>query len=224
MSTRPDAWRYQRLKPQLMRRHRRRCGYCRRTLSSREATVDHVTPYRDGGTADLANLRLSCRPCNLVRDALMTRQVRDPRGAVIIRAYSRALLLLGEDPQARGRLTAAGMEWKVLAPALEWLCTAGLAVRSEGRRSMWRASPAGLALARAVRTGARDVRWLRHVLAHPGLIRRAAAAAARPGSPAGIAAFVDGAPPPAGGDDGAGARAVTEDRVPPVPPRPGAAG
>jgi len=41
-----------------------RCRYCRRPLTRREATIDHVIPRRLGGSDDENNLVAACQPCN----------------------------------------------------------------------------------------------------------------------------------------------------------------
>lgn len=52
-----------------------RCAYC----PERATTADHVIAVADGGSNDLANLRPSCRPCNLSRGARLGNQRRRQR-------------------------------------------------------------------------------------------------------------------------------------------------
>lgn len=40
------------------------CGYCGRRVGRNTATLDHAIPVSRGGTDDLSNLVLACRPCN----------------------------------------------------------------------------------------------------------------------------------------------------------------
>lgn len=40
------------------------CCFCRRRLSRKTATLEHVVPRSEGGGWDLDNLRLSCEGCN----------------------------------------------------------------------------------------------------------------------------------------------------------------
>ena len=206
MSKRPDARRYQRHKPQLLRLYRGRCSYCLRRLRCRRgviATVDHIIAYRDGGPPDIANLRPACMACNLVRDALMSQGIADPQGPDIVRIYARALLLLGNVSQSRGQLAAAGMPWQMVQPALDWLVSRELAVYGElavcGELTVcgqvrwpgWRATRTGLKLARAVRTGVRGPDWLREVLGDPRLVHHARRGPRRL-TPALLARYVDG--------------------------------
>lgn len=41
-----------------------RCQYCERTLSYKEATIDHVLPRSQGGTTHWKNVVTACHPCN----------------------------------------------------------------------------------------------------------------------------------------------------------------
>lgn len=61
---------------QLLRRDGPTCAYCGRALDPAagrgipgEITMDHVVPRRYGGSHDLRNLVLACRPCNEEKDA-----------------------------------------------------------------------------------------------------------------------------------------------------------
>lgn len=40
------------------------CAYCRSVLDPEDVTIDHVVPVVRGGTDELTNLAISCRPCN----------------------------------------------------------------------------------------------------------------------------------------------------------------
>lgn len=44
-------------------RDRSACRYCGRRLGRRDVTVDHVHPRSRGGSNDLMNLVVACRPC-----------------------------------------------------------------------------------------------------------------------------------------------------------------
>lgn len=46
------------------------CRYCRKTLSERTATIDHVVPRCRGGCNANCNLVLACRKCNTNRGHL----------------------------------------------------------------------------------------------------------------------------------------------------------
>lgn len=48
---------------ELMIRDGRRCFYCDTELRGEAAAVEHLLPRSRGGSDDLANLALSCRPC-----------------------------------------------------------------------------------------------------------------------------------------------------------------
>lgn len=40
------------------------CCFCQRPLFFKHATLEHIRPMARGGTWDLANLAISCSPCN----------------------------------------------------------------------------------------------------------------------------------------------------------------
>ena len=52
------------LKEQLMRRQRRICAYCGRRFTSHFLEIDHMTPVALGGSNEISNLQVLCRPCN----------------------------------------------------------------------------------------------------------------------------------------------------------------
>jgi 5-methylcytosine-specific restriction endonuclease McrA len=71
MRCRQLAWLRSRIRRALKHALRRRdgsaCCFCRRRLSFREATFEHVVPHSQGGRATFHNLKLSCSPCNHAR-------------------------------------------------------------------------------------------------------------------------------------------------------------
>ncbi len=48
----------------LYRRDRGECAYCGRSISFREASMDHIIPQSQGGLASWDNLVNACRKCN----------------------------------------------------------------------------------------------------------------------------------------------------------------
>ena len=44
--------------------HGGRCYYCKDEVEKKQATIDHVSPRASGGTEDLQNLVIACKPCN----------------------------------------------------------------------------------------------------------------------------------------------------------------
>ncbi|MEY8688397.1 MAG: HNH endonuclease [Leptothrix sp. (in: b-proteobacteria)] len=46
------------------------CHYCHKLLQRHEATLDHVTPWSEGGSNDSSNLVLACNPCNQRRGSM----------------------------------------------------------------------------------------------------------------------------------------------------------
>jgi hypothetical protein len=45
------------------------CAYCDCELSYGDIHIDHIVPLSKGGTNDIENLALSCKPCNLRKGA-----------------------------------------------------------------------------------------------------------------------------------------------------------
>lgn len=43
------------------------CFYCKKTLSLKEATIEHIIPLSIGGTSELNNLTIACGHCNRKR-------------------------------------------------------------------------------------------------------------------------------------------------------------
>lgn len=52
----------------------RKCFYCQVPLSLSTRTVDHLTPRALGGSNDISNLVLCCRPCNNAKADLTVAQ------------------------------------------------------------------------------------------------------------------------------------------------------
>ncbi len=50
-----------------------RCTYCGRRVTRSSRHIDHSCSRANGGTNHLNNLRLACRPCNLSKGALNSR-------------------------------------------------------------------------------------------------------------------------------------------------------
>ena len=53
------------LKRELLRRQGYTCAYCGSRLSARRSEIDHMDPVIRGGSNDVDNLQVICRPCNL---------------------------------------------------------------------------------------------------------------------------------------------------------------
>ncbi len=76
-SSEPSGGRALRLATELMIRDGKRCFYCDLELAPETATVEHLLPRSCGGSDDLANLALACRPCNeAARDRPIVQKVR----------------------------------------------------------------------------------------------------------------------------------------------------
>jgi len=55
----------QRFGVKVIQKYGSRCWYCGVHLGlSHKATIDHFMPQKYGGSDDIDNLRLACRPCN----------------------------------------------------------------------------------------------------------------------------------------------------------------
>ena len=52
------------------------CTYCRDRFVHLWSTLDHVIPLSAGGSWDLGNLVLACRPCNSLKGSLTAREFR----------------------------------------------------------------------------------------------------------------------------------------------------
>ena len=61
------------LKRDLMRRQSNTCPYCGARKIMRTMDIDHMTPVVRGGSNDLKNLQVTCKPCNQ-RKGMMTDQ------------------------------------------------------------------------------------------------------------------------------------------------------
>lgn len=64
-SVQSDFW----LVYRLMEQQNRRCFWCCRLLVGEKFHIDHVHPLARGGSNELENLRVSCTPCNLAKNA-----------------------------------------------------------------------------------------------------------------------------------------------------------
>lgn len=53
------------------------CNICKKGLSKKDASVDHVIKVADGGTSDLSNLQFLCKKCHLEKDRDDERAKRD---------------------------------------------------------------------------------------------------------------------------------------------------
>lgn len=78
------------------------CVYCGDRAEGEEASIDHVVPVAAGGTDDLPNLVLACRPCNYGKGS---RSLQEFRVVLAIRFSPLAGIVTG--PQAL-RLIQAG--------------------------------------------------------------------------------------------------------------------
>lgn len=62
---RPKDW--GQIRKRVFKRDGHVCAYCRTTKSPLE--IDHVHPVAEGGTHDMENLVVACRPCNMSKRA-----------------------------------------------------------------------------------------------------------------------------------------------------------
>ncbi len=46
------------------------CYYCKKPISLKEATTDHIVPRSKGGDSSRENLVVACEPCNFNKDEL----------------------------------------------------------------------------------------------------------------------------------------------------------
>jgi 5-methylcytosine-specific restriction endonuclease McrA len=51
-------------KKSLFARDNGRCAYCKKSLTYRESTLDHIVPKSHGGDNSWANLTIACQDCN----------------------------------------------------------------------------------------------------------------------------------------------------------------
>lgn len=65
-------------RPNVLARDRFTCQYCRRGLSSREATLDHVIPKSQGGTTEWENVVTCCPTCNRKKGGRTPKQAGMP--------------------------------------------------------------------------------------------------------------------------------------------------
>lgn len=64
-----------------------RCGYCQtpQALAYSALEIDHIVPAAAGGSGEIDNLWLACRPCNLYKGAQV--YGRDPRSNRRVRLF-----------------------------------------------------------------------------------------------------------------------------------------
>lgn len=55
------------LRGRALQKQRRRCAYCRETLTCRQATADHVKPRAKGGLDHESNIVAACAECNTLK-------------------------------------------------------------------------------------------------------------------------------------------------------------
>lgn len=74
--------------PEVARRARHRCEYCRapEAVFNLELEVEHVIPLAAGGADELHNLALACRSCNLRKGTV--RRARDPSTGEMVPLFS----------------------------------------------------------------------------------------------------------------------------------------
>jgi len=48
-------------------KHGGTCFYCKKGVTAEDGTIDHVEAVARGGTSDLQNLLISCKPCNTAK-------------------------------------------------------------------------------------------------------------------------------------------------------------
>jgi len=91
-----------------------RCGYCQtpRTLAYGPLEVDHIVPVAAGGSDDVDNLWLACRPCNQYKGVQV--YARDPQSGRRVRLFNprrqvwRHHFAWSEDGTCISGLTACG--------------------------------------------------------------------------------------------------------------------
>ena len=85
-----------RLYPDVARRARHRCEYCRapEAVYNLEFDVEHIVPRGRGGPDELDNLALACRSCNLRKG--VGQQARDPQTGQLAPLFSPRIDLWGE--------------------------------------------------------------------------------------------------------------------------------
>ena len=64
------------LKQQLMKRQDNTCGYCGYRRIARTLDIDHMIPVVRGGSNDVSNLQVICRPCNQRKGLQTDREFR----------------------------------------------------------------------------------------------------------------------------------------------------
>ena len=56
------------IKRQLILKNESICSICQRHFPFDDLTIDHIRKRCDGGTSNLHNLQLLCRPCHDIKD------------------------------------------------------------------------------------------------------------------------------------------------------------
>lgn len=53
------------------------CNICKKSLTKKDASVDHIIKVADGGTSDLSNLQFLCKECHFEKDKDLERNKTD---------------------------------------------------------------------------------------------------------------------------------------------------
>jgi len=59
----------------LFQRDHGRCIYCKKALTMKEFTIEHVIPQSRGGLTDWLNCRVACGPCNLAKGSKLVSEM-----------------------------------------------------------------------------------------------------------------------------------------------------
>jgi len=95
-----------RLRWQCIAVHRRLiCHYCRRPMTNKQCTLDHVRPISLGGEDSPDNVVLACRCCNQQKAAMTLAEWADVLQAQIQTVYS-MLACIGDDLEAEKGVAA----------------------------------------------------------------------------------------------------------------------
>lgn len=63
----------------VLKRDHYQCRYCGAKVTMRTANLDHVRPFRHGGTTSVDNLVACCRACNKAKGNNILPQVKQPK-------------------------------------------------------------------------------------------------------------------------------------------------